>query len=49
MEMIYSKYFTAWQKYFLKQESESHALAARARKDLTKAVEILKKYGAKRV
>jgi predicted nucleotidyltransferase len=49
MEMIYSKYLVAWQKYFSKQESESHALAARARKDLAKAVEILKKYGAKRV
>ncbi len=49
MEMINPKYLTAWREHFTKQDSESRALAARARKDLTKAVDILKKYGAKRV
>ena len=49
MEMINPKYLAAWREHFTKQDAESRALAGRARKDLTKAVEILKKYGAKRI
>ncbi len=49
MEMINPKYLAVWREHFTKQDSESRALATRARKDLTEAVEILKKYGAKRV
>ena len=49
MEKIDPKYLTAWRNHFAKQDAESLALAARAREDLPKAVEILKKYGAKRI
>jgi predicted nucleotidyltransferase len=43
------KYIAGWRKRFTEQEKESHALAQKAHSDLTKAVEILKKYGAKRI
>jgi len=49
MEMIDSKYLAAWREHFTKKESEARALATLARKDLTDAVEILKKYSAKRI
>jgi predicted nucleotidyltransferase len=49
MEMINPKYISAWREHFTRQDSESRALANRARKDLIEAVEILKKYGAKRI
>ena len=49
MEMTNSKYIASWRKHFARQDAESHTLAIQARKDLTKAVEILKKYGAKRI
>jgi predicted nucleotidyltransferase len=49
MEKIDPKYIASWREHFTKQETESRALAARARRDLTKAVEILKAYGAKRI
>jgi len=49
MEMINSKYLNAWRKRFAKYDFESRELAARAREELTDAVEILRKYGAKRI
>ena len=49
MEKIEAKYLISWRNHFSKQESDSLALAARAREDLPKAVDILKKYGAKRI
>ena len=47
--MVETKYLTAWRNRFARQDAESRALVARARADLPQAVEILKKYGAKRV
>ena len=49
MQKISPKYLTAWRDRFARRASVSRKLAARARKDLTGATEILKKYGAKRI
>jgi predicted nucleotidyltransferase len=49
MKKVDPKYLTAWRNRFAKQDSESRALESRARADLTEAVEILRKYGAKRI
>lgn len=49
MENIDPKYLAAWREHFNRQDAESRVHAARARKDLAKAVEILKTYGVKRV
>jgi len=43
------KYITAWRERFAKQEAKSRKLAQQARADLAPAVEILKKYGAKKI
>ncbi len=44
-----SKYFAAWRKHFAEQDAESRALATKARRDLEKAVKILRRYDVKRV
>ena len=49
MDLNNSKYVAAWRKHFTEQDAESRALATRARKDLAQAVEILRRYNAKRV
>jgi predicted nucleotidyltransferase len=49
MEKVDPKYLIAWRDRFARCDSESHDLAARARKDLARATEILKKFGAKRI
>jgi predicted nucleotidyltransferase len=49
MEKIDPKYIAFWRDHFNRQDAESRMRAARARKDLTKAIEILRKYGVKRI
>ena len=49
MKKVDSKYLEFWRKRFEMQKAESFALADFARADLKKAVEILRKYGAKRI
>lgn len=49
MGKIDPKYLIAWRNRFADRDSESRKLAARARKDLAGATEILKKYGAKQI
>ena len=49
METVDPKYLTAWRNRFARRDSESLELAARARTELAGAVEILRKYGAKRI
>ena len=47
--MIKPEYIEGWRRRFAAQEAESRALAEQARRVLPDAVEILKKYGVKRV
>ncbi|MBW1789589.1 MAG: nucleotidyltransferase domain-containing protein [Deltaproteobacteria bacterium] len=49
MQSIDPKLISSWQQRFAQREAESLALAERARADLPEAVQILKKYGAKRI
>lgn len=49
MKRVDSKYLEFWCNRFEMQKAESLALADFARADLTKAIEILRKYGAKRI
>ena len=49
METVDPKYLAAWRNRFARRDSESLELAARARTELAGAVEILRKYGAKRI
>lgn len=49
MKKVDPKYLIAWRSRFARRDSESRELAARARKELPVATEILKKYGAERI
>jgi len=49
MKTVDPKYLTAWRSRFAMRDSESRELAVRARTELAGAVEILRKYGAKRI
>ena len=43
------KYIKGWRQRFAEEEAKSRQFAQQARSDLTKAVVILKKYGAKKI
>jgi predicted nucleotidyltransferase len=47
--MIKPEYLEGWRRRFAAQEAELQALAAEARRALPTAVDILKRYGVKRV
>ncbi len=47
--MLDLKYVEGWRRRFAAQQAENQALAEAARRALPQALEILKKYGAKRI
>jgi predicted nucleotidyltransferase len=49
MKKKHHRYVFAWKRRFARKDAESRALAAQVRAELTGAVALLRKYGAKRI